>query len=68
MIVPSAEKELEETILSSVIKKSEGLSGRALRKLPFMACSQLLSKQGRGQWSVCEFLQALEMVVEVCFE
>jgi len=52
----------DSTTLVTIAEKAEGLSGRALRKLPFLAHAFYL--QGRPVFSLEEFVAALGLAIE----
>ena len=57
--------------LDDVALASKGLSGRALRKLPFLAfdtARRMASKEGREKPNVCEFLQAMKHAANTEFK
>jgi hypothetical protein len=57
--------------LGEVALASKGLSGRALRKLPFLAfdtARRMASKEGREKPNVCEFLQAMKHAANTEFK
>lgn len=59
----SQEEQIEELkLLLSICNKSLGLSGRALRKIPFIAHALFLNNSFA---SLKEFLEAMEKAVEV---